>query len=60
MTTFIELICSCGTSIERKRETLQKNIGGILRCHVCGEKYEAQQILNKERFGVAEFKEVKA
>ena len=60
MTKIIEIICSCGTSIERKRETLQKNIGGNIRCHVCGELYESQQILNKERFGIADYSEVKA
>jgi hypothetical protein len=59
MTKTILIICSCGTSIERKRETLQKNIGGVIVCK-CGNKYESQDILNSERFGIADYMEVKA
>jgi uncharacterized Zn finger protein len=59
MTKNIEIICSCGTTLHCKRETLQKNIG-VIRCHVCGTKYESQAILNSERFGIADYTEVTA
>jgi len=58
MTTNIEIICECGTTGLWKRETLEKNHGGVVRCHVCGHKYEPYQILNQERFGIADFQEV--
>ena len=58
MTNTIEIICSCGTPTERKRKLLQENIGAVLKCHVCNKGYESQEILNRERFGIADFTEV--
>ena len=58
MTNTIEIICECGTTTVKARILLQENIGAVLRCHVCDEPYESQAILNKERFGIADFTEV--
>ena len=56
MTIFIELICICGATWRYKRQLLYDNKHGSVRCHVCGDKYSASDILTIEKNGIAEFK----